>query len=85
MAHKTMHIGIGIDYLIDQVNREGNRYIEVDGSLISDVEALNFLRGERDAGRRLSSSCPTPEADGSCPGHPADQAEAERLGDLKGA
>ena len=65
------HVGIGITWLRDHIKEKGNRgIINTAGVALSDADAIAYLGSLLARGQRLTSDCPTPQADGGCPGHP---------------
>lgn len=68
----TMHTGVGLSYLLERVRELGPKQdlVTQEDKPIPWVDAVAWINDEMKAGKRLTSSCPTPKADGSCPGHP---------------
>ena len=65
-----IHIGVGLEWLAERIRVRGNNgVISRDGKPLSDAKALAYVQGEIAKGKRISSGCPTPQPDGSCPGH----------------
>ena len=71
------HVGIYVNYLRQEVDRFSRRHrrqrIVVDketGEAYTNDDARAYLQECADRGILWISECPTPSADGSCPGHP---------------
>ena len=66
----TMHTGVGLEWLAGHIHERGNHgAVCQDGKALSDADALAWIAGEITKGKRITNDCPTPQPDGSCPGH----------------
>lgn len=68
---KTIHIGVGLSYLAERVRdlRERQNLVVSEGKPLPWLDALVWIHAELKAGKVIVSDCPTPLADGRCPGH----------------
>ena len=68
---RTGHIGVDAKFLWSLIEERGNRgFLQENGVSISKAKALRYIDAEIAKGRRIFTQCPTPNSDGSCPGHP---------------
>ena len=66
------HVEVGLAFTKSIIKERGNLgYVEINGTALSKADALAFVQGLIDKGRRVTSNCPTQLPDGGCPGHPA--------------
>ena len=73
MTTRMVHTGIGLDWLRKRVQETQNRGGLVEdgqGHALSGSDALAAIDQWIKSGTYITSSCPTPESDGGCPGHP---------------
>ena len=67
----TVHVGVATAYILERtMERKRNIFIEQDGKPMPYKEAVTWLCSEIAAGHTMQSNCPSPQLDGSCPGHP---------------
>ena len=66
----TIHTGIDAGWLLDRVRERGNcGMLTADGAPLSTADAVAYIEAEIAKGRTSFGPCPTPRADGKCPGH----------------